>query len=439
MTSRVATQEAGWLRSGSLAASVLVVLAAMTAPLRADVIVVAVAGSGDFTTVQAAIDAAADGDTILVRIDTLTEVLELSGKALAIVGDIPVGSTTRRDVGCIAVRNLAAGQQVVLRNLRFEGDFQFPTYDNLSGIFLIDNEGSVWIEDCVSTGRAGVGSAICGCNQWGEVPSGFGISMKNCLAVTIVGGTLQGGHGGNAFSACTGGFGVAGIAVDGGAGISAEASLLALYSTTVTGGKGGAGHYCAEIAHGGHGINAKTSQVFLSGCTVTGGVQGAGPPAGQPGDGVRGDASTSFELLDTNVAAAPGGTNYATAPGAVTTFPGVARSFRLTSPLREQQAGTLSMQGEQGDFVGFFWSFTNGMLPMPARNGWFLLNSPFLAGPFLVGAISDPSGSWDFPMTGPDLPAALEAQSFLLQAYFVHGGGVTLSSGTSFTLVDQSF
>jgi hypothetical protein len=89
--------------------------------------------------------------------------------------------------------------------------------------------------------------------------------------------------------------------------------------------------------------------------------------------------------------------------------------------------------------VGFFWSFGSGSLPMPARNGWFVLNPAQLGGPFFIGAITDPGGAWDIPITAPLLLPAFEAQTFFLQAWFQYPGGVTLGSGTSLTVVDQAF
>jgi hypothetical protein len=75
---------------------------------------------------------------------------------------------------------------------------------------------------------------------------------------------------------------------------------------------------------------------------------------------------------------------------------------------------------------------------MPARHGWFVLSPSFLAGPFLLGAITDPGGAWTLNVTGPNLPPASLAMTFLLQAYFAYPGGVTLGSGTAFTLLDSS-
>jgi len=419
-------------------ARLLLALAILCAPAAAGVLVVDVTGGGDFTSVAAAVAAAAEGDTLLVRPGPCTncydEGFAVNGKSLTIVFDSPLGPSAGYYFETIAVMNLQPGQLVVLRGLRVKQAF-FES--GVPGITLIDNAGAVWIEDCELRGGTGNGDAPFGCGVTADLPGGPAIRAADCAAVTVVGCELQGGTGKTAFSLWP--IHAASKATDGGTALLAIDSSVAVYGSTLTGGVGGGGHLCSEIADGGPGADASGSKLLLSGCTVTGGVEGSGPPVGIPGGGLRGDAISSFELLDTSVAAAPGGTDFETAPGTVSSYPGDARLISLPSPLREGEAGTFTMQGAQGDFVAFFWSFDNVIKPMPARNGWFLLGGPFIAGPFLMGTITDPSGLWQLSIHGPTLPAALQAQTFLLQAYFKHTGGVTLGGATAFTLVDASF
>ncbi|HZM00249.1 MAG TPA: hypothetical protein VFD43_08360 [Planctomycetota bacterium] len=398
-------------------------------PAHAGVIVVAGDGSGDFLTLQPAIDAANEGDTILLRDPSVEFSFTLvDGKGLAIVGDVPVGSGGLEVVGNLVVRNLTVGQQVVLRNLAI--DSWFPT---APAVHLQDNQGGVWIEDCTAVGGIGQGGAPFGCSGVSAVPGGAGVFAQDCDAVTIVDCALEGGPGSDAFDLWPLHF--AAPATDGGPGVRVADSEVAIYDSPLTGGAGGGGSLCGEGGDGAFGLDLDNgpSKAFISGCTLNGGAAGSGLPGG----GARAVGST-LEMLDSLANPAPGGEAFVMPPSSLTAYSGTARSFQVSSPLREGQAGTLHMQGLQGDFVGFLWSFNGGMLSMPARNGWFLIASGFLAGPFVVGGIAAPTGVADIPITGPNLPPAAEEMSFLLQAYFVHVGGVTLGSGTAFTLVDQT-
>jgi hypothetical protein len=411
---------------------VLLAVALLAARGVAGVLIVDSSGAGDFTNVASAIAAAAEGDTLLVQSNTFDASISIDGKSVTIVGDVSGALPTLNTIQGVTVANLAPGQQVVLRNLslRAEPPFGAPALQ------LKDDQGGVWIEGCLVEGAEGSSSGIQPCFA-DETPGGPAARVQSCAAVTISGCTLLGGEGSAAYSSEP--FHVFGWATDGGAGLRVESSMVAVFESSITGGGGGAGHTCAEVADGGLGVGAADASLLLSGCTVTGGVPGAGPPAGAPGDGVHGDVTSSFELLDTSVASAPGGVDFAIAPGTLTTYAGLAPLFSVTSPVRESQGGTLTLQGAQGDLVGFFWSFTEGLLPMPGHKSWFLLDAPFLAGPFLVGVITDPAGHWDLPFVAPGLMVGQEAQTFLLQAWFKSSGaGATLSSGTAFTLVSAS-
>lgn len=397
----------------------------LTGPARAGVIVVDSNGGGDFTTITAAVAAAANGDTLLLRgaFDWPDGVNVSSGKSLVVIGD-PAGVVIKASIG---ISNLPAGGRVVVRGLTISPyPFNFAT----PGVTLTNNAGSVWIEDCNVEGWMGNGQApFC---SGVMLPGGAGIQITNCASVVVARCQLLGGVGQK--SSLQGS--VAYKRTDGGAGALISGSAVAFYGGELSGGQGGEGAaVCTEPpTDGGIGVSASNSQLLLSGCGIAGGL----PGSGIGGDGLVLDAGSLVHQHDTTVAAGPGGTAIVNG-GILDNFPGVTRSFELTSPLREGEAGALEMHGVQGDFVAFFWSFGAAATPMPARNGWFVLSPSFLAGPFLLGAITDPGGTWILNVTGPNLPPASQAMTFLLQAYFAQGGGVTLGSGTAFTLVDASF
>jgi hypothetical protein len=79
-------------------------------------------GAGvDFTDVQPAVDAAAEGDTILIRPGNYTWVT-IDAKSLVLIGEIATGTAY---VDSLTVRNLAADQAVALRGLYSENWFEF--------------------------------------------------------------------------------------------------------------------------------------------------------------------------------------------------------------------------------------------------------------------------------------------------------------------------
>ena len=274
--------------------------------------VVAPGQSGAFEDVQAAVDAAASGDVILVRTPA-TSSFVVDGKSLHILGDLPVapvcaapssGDNTMDDTSAHnVVRNLAPGQVTVVRGLE------------LAGLEVADVLGAVWIEDC-TIGRFAPAMRATGCSRLvltgvaiagpdgsvdvgvtdvvhagralelahsravirestlqggdglpysvtllGDLPNGPG---REALHVTggslwMSGGALTGGDGGaggvDAFGACT----------DGGAGgtalrLEAGEPLVTLQGTTPVGGEGGpAGCLDAPAAPGEDGPPSSTS------------------------------------------------------------------------------------------------------------------------------------------------------------------------------------
>ncbi|MFO0983588.1 MAG: pectinesterase family protein [Planctomycetota bacterium] len=91
----------------------VVFLVSLVASASAKTWFVAQDGSGDFVTIQAAVDAAAAGDVIVVRAGTYVESVEVKGKTLTIVGsgigNTVVASDGQYDYCPIFVSELAAG------------------------------------------------------------------------------------------------------------------------------------------------------------------------------------------------------------------------------------------------------------------------------------------------------------------------------------------
>jgi hypothetical protein len=408
-------------------------LAGLSLPASAGVIVVDAAGGGDFTSLEAAVAAAADGDTLLVRpghYGIFDSSMLISGRSLVIAAD-GTGPVLTKPFGI-----LGTGERIVLRGLTIEAG---PS-DGNTGLHCVG--GDVFVEGCTIRGRDGdyfTGSIVGGT---AVTSSGGRLVLKDCV--------LEGGRGSDnqnfAFvNAQPGGnglhvFGTATIAIHGG---------------TVTAGAGG--DDVDGFGHGsigGVGLLANFgAKLLLAGCTMTGGDGGSsgnpgsfGPFSYAGGDAVSIANDTSLDLLDaTLVGGAPGqdGGGLFGTPGdplesslgnVVVQFPGAYRGLGFSAPAPEGGMLTLSFDGAAGDLVGLFVSATPTALPGP--QGLFHLGAPVL-GPFTLGPVG-PSGTLALPFGvpdfgfGPDDAVTLYAQALVKPA----GDAKLLSSPTTALLTD---
>src|SRR5690606_35628687 len=107
-------------------------------------VVDAAGGSGGHTTIQAAVDAASDGDVVLVRPGTYGA-LDIQAKGIAVLAD-PGPSGARPRVERVAVWSIAAAQRVTLRGLEIRqtpGFFAPPEALSVAGC-----SGELVVEDC---------------------------------------------------------------------------------------------------------------------------------------------------------------------------------------------------------------------------------------------------------------------------------------------------
>ncbi|MCD8478818.1 MAG: hypothetical protein LRZ88_00370 [Candidatus Cloacimonetes bacterium] len=136
---------------------------------------VAIDGSEQYISIQAAIEAASNGDTVLVHPGRYIENIDYIGKSITVcsleatTNDSTYISQTiidgNRNGSCVAFRN--AEQNATLRGFTITNGTGFLTYDELTrgGGVLINNaymtEGSVSLTNCVITGNhAGMGAGI---------------------------------------------------------------------------------------------------------------------------------------------------------------------------------------------------------------------------------------------------------------------------------------
>ncbi|MCB9896726.1 MAG: hypothetical protein H6825_01855 [Planctomycetes bacterium] len=417
-------------------------LAGLT-PLAAaqQVIVVDKAGGGDFTSLNAAVAAAASGDTLLVKSGSYgsgeVDAIVVDGKSLVVIGDGPTRPKTSKG---IEVVNLPSDGFFVVRGLEITGSVT-------PAMSCADVDGTVWIEDCRLVGSGGFGFALL-CEE------GYAaLDVSGCAAVTVLRSTLEGGHGADdevAVLACH-------DSQRGGPALRVAASALTLHESQLVGGRGGYGH-SDEGAPGGPGLHAVDASLVLAGVTVTGG------PGGQPcapafasecqgGAGLVLDGGTLLTILETSFdggtgglldggGVAPSGADESVTGGDLLyTWPGTARSLVVGSPVREGELTSVRYEGEQGDTIGLFFGFAPGYVPLLGKQGVFALGVPFV-GPVFVATVTAPDGVFEVPFVGWDLTSfpleSLEAygQCFLLPA---GGGAARLSSPTAMTVLSAAF
>jgi hypothetical protein len=403
-------------------------------------VVNAAGGPGvDATTIQAAIDAAADGDTILVKSGVYGG-FTIFAKGVSVVADI--GASVLVQNGC-SVRALTAGMRVHLRGLRLEGLGE-------QALLAKNNAGGVWLEACELRGANGA---------WLPPPSFQtdahpAADIDNCALVVMTACTLRGGDGASVDDED-----VHYHASDGGEGLAARASHLTLFECTFRGGDGGSLNDTVTWpgGDGGDGARLESGTIFASGCSFTGGNGGyadfdildgcgAGGPGGDGLDITPGPTVSSH--LDCTFAGGTGGNAFAPcSPGAPglpirigqgsdASLPGTARVSNATSPHREGQAIQFTFFGVPGDSVHVLYAESFDNLPIAGITGP-LLPSVFSLDFFSAGVLG-PSGQLVYAVTAPALPPAVEGRSFFTQPLFVAPGpAYFLGAPTAVTLLDS--
>jgi hypothetical protein len=263
-------------------------LLAGRAEARGTVWVVDPGGGGDFTTIQAAVDAASSGDQILVRAGSYPP-FTIDGKALAVRAEVVHGP--RVDQGAV-VRNVPAGLQVELAGLRLN-HLRGPL---ASGLVCESSAGVVRAVDCLIGGHDGGGTSI---ETWSSLPA---VRADSCAELVLVRCALQGGHG-----ATNEDEDQQPPASDGSAALLASACGLSIHDSTLAGGHGG-GEFDTTCHTGGDGGDGLTllgaGSLLAAGSSFTGGAGGDGgdgeflgcecADGGPGGDGVATSAPVTW-------------------------------------------------------------------------------------------------------------------------------------------------
>ncbi|MCK6446440.1 MAG: hypothetical protein L6Q99_08630 [Planctomycetes bacterium] len=317
----------------------------LVASARADVTVLGKPGLGSFTTFQAAIDAASDGDTLLVAAGTYNGNFTIDAKSLTLLGSgvVQVNGKAR-------VQNVAANVVVALVELRITGPNVSGSGAPLHALELTNCAGNLRLQDCTIVGGkpndSFSGAGVCG----------DAVVATGCPRVMLVRSTVTGGYAGY-FSGYQ--------AVRGGNAITSTNSALALWSCTVRGGKG-SDETWPSGGDGGDALALQGWGAFVSGGSIQGGSGGGGDYIGctTSGNGGNGVVITGaqLDLLDVSVLAGGKGTFGPCGLGQdgepliasnaiVDVLQGLAREFDCQDRVVDGGALTWNFEGEPGDRV----------------------------------------------------------------------------------------
>lgn len=377
----------------------LALLLACGASAQSVFVVAPVLGPGVFSTdIQPAINAAAEGDLVLVKAGTYSG-FTINAKSVSVVADAGASVVAN---GFVFVSGLAASQHALLQGLTLHGDNSNPA------IVLLNDPGAIWIESCDVTGGTQNGTGL------------VAVSVNSCPSVVIERSIMTGGSGavGN-----TNDMGAPALHVAG------PASSVAVGDSQCIGGNGAPTFLTGlpNSGYGGPGLRIVTGSTFASGTSFQGG-NGAPPvPHLFAGGGAAPGINTQGALTLLQCTSTPGITGNPALPvpppivvgfgGSLQTLPGVARHFATTSPMREGQTATITAGGLAGEFAGFLFAPSPGpvvlMLPFEGALALSFAN----VDAFALGTIPA-GGTLSTPIVVPNLPPTLQSGTFWCQSVF---------------------
>jgi len=391
-----------------------------------------VGSGGQYTTIQAAINAAVDGDTILARLGTYSSFV-IDNKALAVVNDAPNSMSSL--TGQITVRNVALGKTVILSGFSCTGV-------GTSALQMNSNAGFVRITRCTFRGANGNG------NPTSCMPGSHDSGWEGAI--------LQSNGGGVAFAACVfeGGRGIAHPYLcyetpggHGGHGLHSTGSRVAVYDCSflgglgadggLHGGNGGSGAYCV----GGLGLMASNSnfagQHGGDGLDFT--VIG-----GSGGHGVFVGSGAAVQLIDCTGQlglggeyAAPDGVPFAGSP--YYTYSASRIEMQVPSVAREGTNLPLTIRAQPGDEVFLSSSRETVFDVMPSWSGVLLANQVTSPRIMILGSVP-PSGILNVTLSIPDQGPGFSASTRFLQVLRRSSTGqVTLGSFATVTVLDSVY
>jgi PKD repeat protein len=383
---------------------------------------------GDFTSIQAAVDAAEPGQVVLI------EPGSYSGGVVVQEGISVVGNGgTAVILGRLKVENVPIDQTFLARGL-----------NTSATTALIDNDGHLRIEACSFKGENGSPGSFLTAEP--AKNGSVGLLIQECGSVALIRCFVSGGFGADLNDEKFDLF-----ATSGGSGAQIIASTVAAFDCRFSGAGGGSvfDTVPSGAGSGGSGVIDGGSTLHLSGCTVAGGDGGSGDcnfsqcgSGGGGGHGVSG-SGTAVTLRANSYAPGLGGQGGDGAPAAdgqafgagAVQFPGEYRNFWSDSPVFEGDAFNVYAQPVPGDVEIILTSLTPLHFPVDPYQGVLLISLPS----FVSIALSGSGQLLTIPVVAPELPPEIGSVNIYLQAVVLDlSGQLLLGPPSVLTLIDDA-
>jgi hypothetical protein len=398
------------------------------------VIVVSASGGGSFLEIQPAVDAALDGDTILVKNGSYLP-FTVANKALVIVGDGANVSV----LGEVHARDLEAAKTLALVNLKVTGT------NGSDGLRLENDSGKVRASHCTFDGAT-------------LRDGGDGAAVQNCRDVAFAHCAFRGGMGVNGMLDTPGS--EPGIA---GRGITGSGSTVTIHECSVVGGNGESGDGGSDWdgGTGSDGCRVDQSALYAAASQFTGGNGGTGLPSsclgatgGWAGIGVLlfGQGSIGRMLSNTAVGGTPGCDSGALclpecypqqpprAGGTFVDVAGFAASIDLPTPVRENTTLPITVRGRQGDAVFLMRSDRSRNVYVPAWGSTMLVRLRSPKDVVYLGTLPSDGAPVVYNLQLPDLGPGVESTTTYLQLMIQNPAWPRRLSGVSTLVVlDSAF
>lgn len=404
---------------------------------RADVQILDGPNPDGYFRLQDAIDAAQDGDVLLLGPDTYGSAT-IDGKGLTLMA-APHGPVVID--GTLTVRNTLKGSTTVIGGLTIQGETLHAV--GQPALVIENNKGPVRVFDTLLQGGHGEEYDI----NYGN--GGDGVQALDCTQVAFVDCDLIGGNGGYdptyLHYSCYGGHG--------GQGLECDSSVVSLYSCSVAGGHGGDCGF--QGGDGGDACNILTNfGIYASGTSFDGGHGGDGEDfvwafGGDGGDGLNVGFSSQAQVLDSSWTGGtpgvapvfPGNTGSAGVAqgglGTLNPISGSARRFTWESVVDDTATMNLQVEGEPGDRVFWTQSDRTAYRFNPAVKGVWLVPFPTDL-PFMPMGVIPPSGTLTIPVDPPDVQGSNSAWLFHGQGYILDSSDQPfVSSGRPLLVLDR--